>query len=225
MYELKTEREQLMKKVDAQSNYIKKADTTAKTHAKQLLDQNKRIKQLEEEIQHVKTTKMIDKLAHKNIHGPREKGHMSEEETYNKKVSDDNLSETTQRSEQIKKTTKNVKSNSNKLSIAQPHFSKLSTYDGSGDWKSYHLQFTHTALRFEWTDAQQLDNFLLCLRGKALKFFSARPQSVQHDFKLMMEKMFQRFGNKDLPHSIRKQLQDVKQNVEESIEELVEKVQ
>jgi hypothetical protein len=101
----------------------------------------------------------------------------------------------------------------------------LSTYDGSGDWKSYQLQFTHTALRFEWTDAQKLDNFLLCFRGKALKFFSTRPQSVQKDFKLMMEKMFQRFGNKDLPHSIRKQLQDVKQNVEESIEELGEKVQ
>ena len=37
--------------------------------------------------------------------------------------------------------------------------------------------------------------------------------------------MFQRFGNKDLPHSIRKQLQDVKQNVEASIEELTERVQ
>jgi hypothetical protein len=150
---------------------------------------------------------------------------MSEEETHNKKVSGDNLSETTQRSEQIKKTTKSVKSSSNKLSVPQPHFSKLSTYDGSGDWKSYHLQFTHTALRFDWTDDQKHNNFLLCLRGKALKFFSTRPQSVQKDFKLMMEKMFQRFGNKDLPHSIRKQLQDVKQNVEESIEELGEKVQ
>ena len=37
--------------------------------------------------------------------------------------------------------------------------------------------------------------------------------------------MFQRLGNTDLPHSIRKQLQDVKQNVEESIEELTERVQ
>jgi hypothetical protein len=45
-------------------------------------DQFKRIKQLEEEIQHVKTTKMIDKFAHKNIHGPGEKGHMSEEEIH-----------------------------------------------------------------------------------------------------------------------------------------------
>ena len=115
MYELKTEREQLMQKVDAQSNYIEKADATAKAQAKQLLDQNKRIKQLEEEIQHVKATQMIDKFAHKNIHVPREKGHMSEEETHSKKVSDDNLSETTQRSEQIKKTIKSVKSSSNKI--------------------------------------------------------------------------------------------------------------
>jgi hypothetical protein len=53
MYELKTEREQLMQKVDAQSNYIEKADGIAKAQAKQLLEQFKRIKQLEEEIQHV----------------------------------------------------------------------------------------------------------------------------------------------------------------------------
>ena len=57
---------------------------------------------------------------------------MSEEETHNKKVSDDILSKITQRSERIKKTTKSVKSSSNKLSVAQPHFSKLSTYDEVG---------------------------------------------------------------------------------------------
>ena len=175
MYELKTEREQLMQKVDAQSNYIEKADTTAKAQAKQLLDQNKRIKQSEEEIQHVNTTQMIDKFAHKNIHGPREKGHMSEKEIHNKNVSDDNLSETTQRSEQIKKTTKSVKSSSNKLSVAQPHFSKLSTYDGSWDWNSYHLQFTHTALRFEWTDAQKLYQFSSMLRMTFQIYKKAHP--------------------------------------------------
>lgn len=48
MYELKTEREQLMQKEDAQSNYIEQADGTAKAQAKQLLDQFKRIKQLED---------------------------------------------------------------------------------------------------------------------------------------------------------------------------------
>ena len=78
MNELKTEREQLMQKVDAQSNYIEKADAIAKAQAKQLLDENKRTKQLEEEIQHVKTTTMIDELAPKNIYGPRERGHMLE---------------------------------------------------------------------------------------------------------------------------------------------------
>jgi hypothetical protein len=50
------------------------------------------------------TTKPLEHFAIINLtSGPREKGHMSEEETHNKKVSDDNLSETTQRSEQIKK--------------------------------------------------------------------------------------------------------------------------
>ena len=40
-----------------------------------------------------------------------------------------------------------------------------------------------------------------------------------------MEKMTQRFGNKELPHSMRRQLQDVRQMMEESIEEYAERVQ
>lgn len=63
------------------------------------------------------------------------------------------------------------------------------------------------------------------LARETLKFFSTRFHSVQQDFQLMMENMLQRFGNKDIPHSIRKQLQDVKQKVDESIEELAERVQ
>lgn len=40
-----------------------------------------------------------------------------------------------------------------------------------------------------------------------------------------MHKMSQRFGNKDLPHTIRKQVQEIKQNPEESIDEFAERVQ
>lgn len=80
MYELKTEREQLMQNVEAQSNYIEQAETTAKAQVKQLLEHYKRITHLEEEIHHVKTTNMIDNLAPKNIHRPREKGQLSEGE-------------------------------------------------------------------------------------------------------------------------------------------------
>ena len=39
MFELKTEREQLIQKVDARLNYIEKAEATAKAQAKQFLDQ------------------------------------------------------------------------------------------------------------------------------------------------------------------------------------------
>ena len=40
-----------------------------------------------------------------------------------------------------------------------------------------------------------------------------------------MDKMSTRFGNEELPNSIRRQLQDVKQFLEESIEEYAERVQ
>jgi hypothetical protein len=52
--------EQLIQKVDARSNYIEQADGTAKAQAKHLLDQFKRIKQLEEEIQHVVNCRLYD---------------------------------------------------------------------------------------------------------------------------------------------------------------------
>ena len=110
-------------------------------------------------------------------------------------------------------------------SYNHPQFPKLSTYDGTSDWKAYQLQFTHTATRFKWDDQQKIDNLLLCLRGKALKFFSTRQSSVQNNFTQMMEQLSRRFGNKELPNSIRRQLQDVKQTMEETIEEFAERVQ
>ena len=109
--------------------------------------------------------------------------------------------------------------------MGQTQFPKLSTYDGTNDWKPYQLQFSHTATRFDWDEQQKLDNLLLCLRGKALMFFSTRPASVEKNFTELMDKMNRRFGNKELPHSIRRQLQDVKQLMEENIEEYAERVQ
>ena len=83
----------------------------------------------------------------------------------------------------------------------------------------------HVAKRFEWDNTAKLDNLLMFLRDKALKFYSTRPLSVQKNCDQLMEKMTQRFGNKELPHTIRRQLQDAKQNMEESIEEFAERTE
>ena len=87
------------------------------------------------------------------------------------------------------------------------------------------MQFIHFSNRYKWDSRQRLDSLIECLRDKALKFYSTRPLSVQNDFVLLSEKLNQRFGNKDLPYTIRRQLQEVRQNIDETVEEFAERVQ
>jgi hypothetical protein len=194
-----------MDKVQEQADTVDRSNEKEYSYVQEKQKQKAIIKSLESEMQHLKTTKVINSLAPKSIYSGKATHDAKSEEDLKKTETIPNL----------------------EFTVPQPQFPKLSTYDGTGDgdWKSYHLQFVHTATRFEWGELQKLDNFLMCLRGKALKYFSTRPTSVQRDFDTLMDKMAQRFGNKDLPHSIRRQLQDVKQTIEESIEEYAERVQ
>jgi len=189
-----------MKQIEEQEKIVASVYDDARTKDHQLTEQGSKIKHLERELQLIKTTKAVDTLAPKHV--------------YSGKAAS---SDTMKKQENETKT--------NKLPcLQQPQFPKLSTYDENNDWKSYYLQFEDTANRFEWNEEQKLDNCLLCLRGKALKFFSTRPVSIQKYFDQLMEKMNQRFGKKDLTHSIRRELQEVKQNLDESIEEYAERV-
>ena len=76
-----------------------------------------------------------------------------------------------------------------------------------------------------WNDREKLDRLIECLREKALKFFSSRPENVQKDFKLLCQKLRERFDKKDQPHIIRRQLQEIQQNTEETIEEFAERIE
>ena len=102
---------------------------------------------------------------------------------------------------------------------------KMSTFDGKSDWRPFYTQFTHIANRYKWTDQQKLDKLIECLRDRALKYFSSRPVEDQDSFKKLSAKLDERFGKKDLPHIIRRQLQDIKQDPDDSIEEFADKVQ
>ena len=102
---------------------------------------------------------------------------------------------------------------------------KMSTYDGKSDWRPYHLQFNHIAKRYKWTDQQKLDKLVELLRDKALKYYSTKPSTVQDNYQALCKKLNERFGRKDLPHIIRRQLQDLRQNVDEGLEEYNERAQ
>jgi hypothetical protein len=106
-----------------------------------------------------------------------------------------------------------------------PPAPKLSTYDGKTDWRPYFIQFTNLANKYKWTPQERLDRLLQCLRDKALNFFSIKNKSGKGNYEQVWNKMNERFGRKDLPHIIRRQLQDLKQEQDELLEEYAERAQ
>jgi hypothetical protein len=100
---------------------------------------------------------------------------------------------------------------------------KMGTFTGKEDCRPVLLQFCHIANRYEWSDQDRLDKLIECLRDCALKYFTTRPKLVQDNYKLACKKMEERFGCKDLPNVIRRQLQELCQFPEESLEEYAER--
>lgn len=76
-----------------------------------------------------------------------------------------------------------------------------------------------------WNEREKLDKLIECLREKALKFFSSRPENVQSDLKLLCHKFKERFDKSEQPHIMRRQLQETKQEVDETLEEFAERIE
>lgn len=104
-----------------------------------------------------------------------------------------------------------------------PPPAKMGTYDGKAEWKPFEMQFERVANRYAWEGTELLDRLVEALRDRALKFFSEQPTSVQNDYTRLKEKMEKRFGKKDAPITVRRQLQELRQNEEDNLEEFAER--
>ena len=102
---------------------------------------------------------------------------------------------------------------------------KMGTFTGKEEWRHYFLKFCHITNKYEWSDQDRLDKLIECLRDRALNLFTTRPKFVQNNYKLICKKMEERFGCKDLPQVIRRQLQELRQFPEEQLEEYAERAQ
>ncbi len=60
-------------------------------------------------------------------------------------------------------------------------------------------------------------------RDKALIFYSEQTESVQNNYTALREKMRQRFGSKEIPVTVRRDLQELKQKDDEDLEEFAER--
>ena len=101
---------------------------------------------------------------------------------------------------------------------------KLPLYDGKGRWKSFLVQFNTSARLRRWNEQAKLDNLCLSLKDSAIDFFDSQPEYVKEDYNLMINKLEQRFGVKDLPETLRLQFYHMKQEQDESLEEWADRV-
>ncbi|CAC5404214.1 unnamed protein product [Mytilus coruscus] len=244
MESMQRERQTLMDKVMEQAQEMDKERERSKEQYKQMKQRDaeygRKLAALEEQLQHVKTSRLIseklapgdifrgkvtemsasswysdsEKLKSKQALSSDKLGDSTEEVTNNGKMSTSGKGKDDSSSREVK---------SNQRSGPTPP--KLAIFDGKSEWKPYFMQFNHIARKYEWSNEQKLDRLIECLRDKALKFVSTRQETVQKDYDMLVQKLSQRFGNKDLPHTIRRQLQEVRQFVDESIEEFAERIQ
>ena len=174
----------------------------------------RRVKEIEGDLARIKA---VNKLAPDGIYSKRSKGESENDDKTNTKTKSENDKKDTKESDKKDNTDRH-------RSFDGPITPKMSTFDGRNDWRPFYTQFAYIAARYRWTDEQRLDKLVECLRDKALKFFSTRPDIEKNNFDALCEKLNERFGKKDLPHIIRRQLQDVRQDTEETLEEFEERV-
>ncbi|CAC5415384.1 unnamed protein product [Mytilus coruscus] len=106
-----------------------------------------------------------------------------------------------------------------------PSAPKPATFDGKGDWRPYILQFSTIADRYKWTDEQRLFKLVELLRDRALKYYSNRVKSLQASYKLFCQIFNEKFGKKELPHILRRLLQDLRQETDKNLKDFAERAQ
>jgi hypothetical protein len=102
----------------------------------------------------------------------------------------------------------------------------MPTFDGkpkgATTWRTYEIQFEYMGGRYGWDEEELLNRLVEALRDNAANFFSKLPAGVRADYRLLVERMRNRFGHQDPPTTVRRQIQQLQQGQEESLEQLAE---
>ena len=99
---------------------------------------------------------------------------------------------------------------------------KMTVYKGDNTWDSFIFQFKRTAKRYDWSSKKKADRLVDCLGGKALEY--VRELHLERDFKQMVKKLTRRFGVKDAPGTVRREIALLKQEESETLEEFSQRV-
>jgi hypothetical protein len=102
---------------------------------------------------------------------------------------------------------------------------KMATFCGDPKtWNAFYFQFEHTAKVHQWDDEERLERLLSCLRDKVVDFVRRRPARVQKDFRRLVKELEKRYGYKEHPSAIRKQLEVTRQGETEPLEDFADRI-
>ena len=103
----------------------------------------------------------------------------------------------------------------------------MATFHGKpeDDWVAFPVQFNRIASAYDWTEDDKLDKLIECLRGKAASFYGRLQVRDRDDFNLLKQRLNDRYGHHDPPHTLRQQLHIIRQTVDEDLESYAERVQ
>lgn len=101
---------------------------------------------------------------------------------------------------------------------------KMVTVDGRSELCQFKIHFERIAERFKWSDHQRLERLIESLWDKALRLYSTCAKPVPKNYRDLCKKINSRFGQKELPLTVKRKLQDIKQE-NKTVEEFAEQVQ
>ena len=106
-----------------------------------------------------------------------------------------------------------------------PPLPKLPTFHGKQpDWQGFLFQFRELARAGKWSTREKHDRLLACLKGKAVAYIQSRPRSERRDYYTLRDTLNKRYGLVELPTTVRRQLQSLKQEETETLDDFADRV-
>lgn len=102
---------------------------------------------------------------------------------------------------------------------------KLCTFHGEpGTWTSFWFQFQLLTKTYRWKGKEKRNRLLSCLRDKAVDYIQSQATKVRKDYKRLKKTLVKRYGQKEDPRSVRKQLYYMRQEDTESLDDFADRV-
>ena len=109
---------------------------------------------------------------------------------------------------------------------SSPPGPKLPTFSGNpAEWDAFLYLFNGTARHYQWGSDKKLQRLKECMRDKAIDYVRSRSRKERNDYRKLMKCLKNRYGVKEDPSVVRRNLNDIKQEVNESLEDFADRVQ